>query len=703
MGQAVPLDDLPMTAAKSLPYNSPTLDAHAAQLEQHYGLPTGILRSIKNDGERSNGNQVSPKGAAGVMQFMPATAKEYGLSDPTDPASAMDAAARYLVNAKLVTGSDDPAILAAAYNSGMNRASLKNGIVPNIPETKAYADRVQGGIGKYAAPASKLVPADDLPTPSAKPTQMAKPSPVGTDGDNFFSGMGKMVADTGTGIAKSAADMLSNAPASLPLLRGLGAALAAAGASPAAASSDLSNQIQETRKLDKPLMDTKAGMGGYVAGGLATAPFLPSAQTAKGAAVVGAGLGAIQPAIDGKERAINTLLSAGSSGVGQAVVNRLASIVSPNVSPNVQALMKEGVTPTPGQIMGGGYKRAEEALTSVPVIGDAIKAGQNRAIGELNTAAMNRALSPVGESLPKNLKGRDAVEYVGDTLSRKYQDLLPKMTTRADGAFKSEITNLREMATSGNMGEAEAAQLSKIIDNKVLSKFGGQDAVTGQTLKGIESDLNNLAGGYRRDPSFDKQQLGNALTEVQSSLRDLISRNNPQYAKELQQANTGWANFKRVQRAAAGVGSDEGAFTAPQLQSAVKALDPSKDKGAFAKGDALMQDLAEPAKSVLAPKVNDSGTPLRSMMALLATAGAGTAAHLSPLGWAATLGGAAAAPIMYSRPGQNAIAALLTKRPDAAPAVANGLRSLLGPAALGVSPAIANGVKEKIPKSASGK
>ena len=97
-----------------------------------------------------------------------------------------------------------------------------------------------------------------------------------------------------------------------------------------------------------------------------------------------------------------------------------AAMVSPTVDPNVRALMAEGVTPTIGQILGGGYKRFEEGLTSIPVIGDYIKSAQGRAVEQLSTAAFNRALKPIGSSLPSGTTGREAVQFVSDKFVKLY-------------------------------------------------------------------------------------------------------------------------------------------------------------------------------------------------------------------------------------------------------------------------------------------
>ena len=79
-------------------------------------------------------------------------------------------------------------------------------------------------------------------------------------------------------------------------------------------------------------------------------------------------------------------------------------------------------------------------------------------------------------------------------------------------------------------------------------------------------------------------------------------------------AGRGWkidkayANFKRIQRAAAGVGTEDGVFTPAQLLSAAKAMDRTKDKRAFSEGTALLQDLAAAGKEVMPSKIPDSGT-----------------------------------------------------------------------------------------------
>lgn len=470
------------------------------------------------------------------------------------------------------------------------------------------------------------------------------------------------------------------------------------------------DEVRETRQLDAPLMNTGAGMAGNVAGqiGMAVAPGAAlsgvgklaslagaaraggaladlggaamAPTTIRGAATLGAATGAVQPATDLGERATNVGLGAAGGAGGQAALRGLARVVQPKTDANALALLAEGVTPTPGQLLGGGWKRTEEALTSVPIVGDAIKGAQGRAVADLNRVAINRALEPVGASLPKGMTGREAIDYAGEQLGKRYDALLPKLTTQADGQFMGDITKLQQMMSTGSIDPAKAKQFESILQSQVLSKFqpgaNGAPTITGETMKGIEGDLGQLASNFRASTDADQRMLGDALLEVQSALRSNVQRSNPQFADELAKINQGYANFKRVQRAAAGLGAEDGVFSAAQLQSAVKASDRSKDKAAFAKGAALMQDLSEPAKAVLGSKVPDSGTPFRTLTAL----GAGGAAggFIGP----GTAAGVLAAPVLYSRPGQATLAALIARRPDAAVPISNALQRLAPYAAL---------------------
>lgn len=390
------------------------------------------------------------------------------------------------------------------------------------------------------------------------------------------------------------------------------------------------------------------------------------ARVVKGAAggVIGGSLAPVEGPDFWSQKKDQAMAGAAFGGAAPVIVGGVSRVISPKASTNpaLQTLRSEGITPTVGQVLGGGAKATEEKLSSLPIVGDAIKSAQGRAVDQLNRAVANRALSPVGSTLPEGVAGRDAVDFVGSELGKRYDALLPGMTVKADGQFASEVNSLRGMVRNGSIDPKYATAFDRFMQNNVLSKFKGQNALTGQTVKDIESDLGQHAARLSQSQDPDARLMADALKEVQSSLRGMIERSNPQASGELKAINSGYANFKRLQRASSSVAAEDGVFSPAQLQNAVKALDRSKDKAAFARGDALMQDLSDPAKAVLGNKVPNSGTADRGLMSLAALVDPRVAAM------------ALTAPVFYSQPGQKALAGLLASRPQGAEAVADALR-----------------------------
>jgi hypothetical protein len=395
------------------------------------------------------------------------------------------------------------------------------------------------------------------------------------------------------------------------------------------------------------------------------------------------------------QKALQAGVGAGSALVGDQIGKLAARLIRPNTSPEVTALLNENVTPTPGQILGGGFKRAEDAATSIPVLGDLIKNSQRRAAQDLNNAAINRALSPIGDALPDGVKGRDAIDYVGTKLGNAYDTVLGKIgAVVPDQKFATDLASLTNLTQ--NLPQQSSDQFSRIVKNEVLDRINN-GAFTSEGLKAAESNLGSIARGYAKSPDYDTRQLGTAIQEAQATIRQMVQRTNPNEAATLQAINHGYANFLRVQRAASSLGAEGGEFTPAQLQNAVKALDSSRNKGAFARGDALMQDLSEAGKNVLGNSVPDSGTPLRHAV----QAGvAGIAGHsMLPAAAAGAIvpaaGGLALASAPYTELGQKLAAALLAKRPNFATPLAGAIRSGAPIVGAGISPLLLQALKDQ--------
>jgi soluble lytic murein transglycosylase-like protein len=126
--------------------------APIARAATRWNVSPGLLAAQLLAESGFDPSAVSPAGALGIAQFMPATAAAYGLRDPLDAAAAIDAQAHLM--ADLLRQFGTVALALAAYNAGPGAVSACE-CVPPYPETQAYVARIVGllgGAGEIAAP-----------------------------------------------------------------------------------------------------------------------------------------------------------------------------------------------------------------------------------------------------------------------------------------------------------------------------------------------------------------------------------------------------------------------------------------------------------------------------------------------------------------------------------------------------------------------
>lgn len=141
-GEALQAAPTRMAASKS------AFDPIIEQAARANEIESAFLHAVISVESRYNPAAVSKKGAMGLMQLMPDTAKRYGVADAFDPAQNIRGGAQYL-NDLLKMFNSDKSLALAAYNAGENAVIRSGYRIPRIRETANYVPKVLGYYQKY--------------------------------------------------------------------------------------------------------------------------------------------------------------------------------------------------------------------------------------------------------------------------------------------------------------------------------------------------------------------------------------------------------------------------------------------------------------------------------------------------------------------------------------------------------------------------
>jgi hypothetical protein len=222
---------------------------------KQFNVDPKLLKAMMRQESSGNPNAVSSKGATGLMQLMPATAKEVGVTNPNDPTQNIMGGARYM--SQMLDKFGDVPTALAAYNAGPGAVGKAGGI-PNFPETQNYVSRITANYqGKPMAQQSTM--------PGLPPTADA-----GSAGDDPFS---KLMASGGSAPAAAPA---KGAPAAAPAAGDdpFSKLMASKPAAPAAQPAKPGAQPHDTTPLDiiggavEPIATMATGALGSLAGGI---------------------------------------------------------------------------------------------------------------------------------------------------------------------------------------------------------------------------------------------------------------------------------------------------------------------------------------------------------------------------------------------------------------------------------------------------
>lgn len=112
-----------------------------------YGVSPSLVKAVIHAESGYNPNAVSSKGASGLMQLMPETAKSLKVADRFNPRDNVEGGVKYL-RFLLDTFRGDVSLALAAYNAGLSRVA-KYGGIPPYNETRTYVNRVLSYMQSY--------------------------------------------------------------------------------------------------------------------------------------------------------------------------------------------------------------------------------------------------------------------------------------------------------------------------------------------------------------------------------------------------------------------------------------------------------------------------------------------------------------------------------------------------------------------------
>jgi soluble lytic murein transglycosylase-like protein len=126
-----------------------TYDDLINQASERYRIDSSLVKAVIKAESNFNHRAVSPVGARGLMQLMPATAASLQVKDSFHPETNIDGGVRYLRYLMNLFNGNLPLVLAA-YNAGENAVMRHNNRIPPYPETQIYVKRVLNYFNGYS-------------------------------------------------------------------------------------------------------------------------------------------------------------------------------------------------------------------------------------------------------------------------------------------------------------------------------------------------------------------------------------------------------------------------------------------------------------------------------------------------------------------------------------------------------------------------
>jgi hypothetical protein len=390
-------------------------------------------------------------------------------------------------------------------------------------------------------------------------------------------------------------------------------------------------------------------------------------------------------------------LGMGGGMLGRGATSGLGKVLTGVQGGPVGILKDAGVPLTLGQAVsqsgavGSGVKKLEDALTSVPLVGDMLQYTRNRGIKGFNQAAFDEALAPVSPfvgAAKTGLKEQgidNALGHVGNAYDAALNGKSFTLPMTDDSPFV-------QAAMAGAKARTGGGEFQDIVDRNIAPLIGPDGQVSGQNFQGLSRTTRDYAGKYSTiangtpgmsPPQPGYEPISDAFSGMNSALRDTVGAQDPSVLPAYDAAGDAWRNTKVLQdavnRARNGTRSgDPGVFMPSQLADAA-AANSRVFGGTQGTTNQPFFSLSRAGQDVLPSSVPDSGTARRALVGLgtLGSLGAATgsgndtAADVS----GGALGALGTMTLLASPAGQRAMRAMVLKRPDVAQWLGQGIQS----------------------------
>lgn len=397
--------------------------------------------------------------------------------------------------------------------------------------------------------------------------------------------------------------------------------------------------IDESRRLDQPLMNTGGGLTGNIVGNVSSVlptMAIPGANTFRGATAIGGALGGLQPLGSKDSRLTNVGLGAAGGLTGQALGSGLGLALRPVASrlgPEEQRLA--GVATQNGIPLNAAQTTGSKPLRIIDSVLDNLpftSAGQAEK-KQLQQTAFNRAVGRTfgheADALTPQEMGQARLK-----LSQKFSDLSQRNTLLPDDQMLGEVRDI--VSNADRFGAGDVPRIVRNFADELNSKVTSEGGIPGLAYRQFDSMLG------RKIRSTSDGDLRAYLGELQKSVRGAMDRSiSAEDSQAWQEARKQYKNLLTVAPLAAR--SESGNISGRTLLNAANQADRNVKFGA--PND--LADLGRVGRAFVAESIPDSGTAQRQFYQNLLTGqglGVGLGAGTGYLygGKEGALGGAAA-------------------------------------------------------------